>query len=188
MSENRTHIISTHSEPLKALVRITNHVSSNVYDDAILKTIGLNYSSENESISSFEKGVYVLKNHLAQKQINTSPLWMFDGSGLAITDKVSAQFLCDLLTYMGTRSSVSNAFIESIQKVGAEGTVKNTLQGSKLDGKARLKSGTMSRVRCYAGYVEKDNTRYAVALLVNNFSCKQSQMKIEIEQLLLSLF
>jgi len=45
----------------------------------------------------------------------------------------------------------------------------------------------MSRVRSYAGYLSKDNKIYAVALIVNNFSCTQTQIKKDIEQLLLSL-
>jgi D-alanyl-D-alanine carboxypeptidase/D-alanyl-D-alanine-endopeptidase (penicillin-binding protein 4) len=46
----------------------------------------------------------------------------------------------------------------------------------------------VSRVRSYAGYVTKDGKTYSIAVMVNNFSCKQSQIKTDIEQLLLALF
>ena len=183
----RKMISTTYSPPLKDMARITNHDSNNLYADAFLKTIGLKYRT-GEVISSFGKGVYVLNKHWEEKGLKTSSLWMFDGSGLAPTDKITADFLCELLSYMATKSKSSKVFTESLPRAGMEGTVANILKGSALQGKARLKSGSMSRVRSYTGYVTKDNKRYAVAIIVNNFSCNQAQMKTDIEQLLLSLF
>ncbi len=185
--QERKILTTTYSLPLKDLVRITNHVSNNLYADAFLKTIGLKYKSD-EIISSFDKGIKILNKHWEDKGIKTSSLWMFDGSGLAPTDKITAGFLCELLSYMATKSSASKTFTESLPRVGMEGTVANTLKGSALQGNTRLKSGSMSRVRSYAGYVTKDNKQYAVTIIVNNFSCTQSQMKKDMEQLLLSLF
>ncbi|MDR1098150.1 MAG: D-alanyl-D-alanine carboxypeptidase/D-alanyl-D-alanine-endopeptidase [Tannerella sp.] len=185
--KDRKMIIATYSPPLKELVRITNHVSNNLYADALLKTVGLKYKQD-ELLSSFDRGVKSVSEHWEGKGLKTSSLCMFDGSGLALTDKITARFLCDLLSYMATQSGVSKTFVESLPRAGMEGTVKNTLGGSSLQGKARLKSGSMSRVRSYAGYVTAENKQYAVAILINNFSCKQSRIKIDIEQLLLSLF
>ncbi len=185
--KERKILTTTYSLPLKDLIGITNHVSSNLYADALLKTIGLRYRTE-AAVSSFSKGVVVLNNYWKKKGIETAPLWMFDGSGLAPTNKVTAKFLCEILSYMATQSKYSKTFIESIPKAGVEGTVQNTLRGSFLHGKARLKSGSMSRVRSYAGYITKENKQYVMAVLVNNFSCKQSRIKTDIEQLILSLF
>lgn len=185
--QERKIIMTTYSPPLKDIVRITNHVSNNLYADALLKTIGLRYKSD-EIVSSFERGIRILHKHWKEKGIDTSSLWMFDGSGLAPTDKVTANFLCEFLSYMATKSTVSKTFIKSLPLAGMEGTVKNTLKGSALQGKIRLKSGSMSRVRSYTGYITKNNTLYAIAIIVNNFSCKQSQIKTDMEQLLLCLF
>jgi D-alanyl-D-alanine carboxypeptidase/D-alanyl-D-alanine-endopeptidase (penicillin-binding protein 4) len=185
--EKRKIITTTYSPPLKDIVRITNHVSNNLYADALLKTIGLKYKSD-ETVSSFEKGIRILHQHWKEKGIDTSSLWMFDGSGLAPADKITANFLCEFLSYMATKSAVSETFIKSIPRAGMEGTVKNMLKETTLQGKIRLKSGSMSRVRSYTGYMTKNNTLYAVAIIVNNFSCKQSQIKTDMEQLLLCLF
>jgi D-alanyl-D-alanine carboxypeptidase/D-alanyl-D-alanine-endopeptidase (penicillin-binding protein 4) len=89
---------------------------------------------------------------------------------------------------MALRSSQKEAYMASLPRAGFEGTVKNFLKGGKLEGKARLKSGSMNQVRSYAGYIEANNRKYAVAIIVNNFQCRQSKMKMEIEQLLLALF
>jgi D-alanyl-D-alanine carboxypeptidase/D-alanyl-D-alanine-endopeptidase (penicillin-binding protein 4) len=185
--KDRKMITATYSPPLKDLVRITNHVSNNLYADALLKTIGLRYESD-DMASSFDKGVKSVYKHWEDNGIETSSLWMFDGSGLAVADKTTARFLCDLLSYMATRSGASKTFVESIPRAGMEGTVKNILRGTSLQGGTRLKSGSMSRVRSYAGYITKENKQYAAAILINNFSCEQSRIKADIEQLLLSLF
>ena len=47
----------------------------------------------------------------------------------------------------------------------------------------------MSRVLCYAGYVDdSDDVRYAVAVMVNNYTGKTLAMRQAIEDLLLELF
>ena len=187
MNHDRKIIAITYSPAMRELIRITNHVSHNLYADALLKTIGLKHPAD-EVTSSFEKGFRILKQHWKEKGLNTSSLWMFDGCGLAATDKLTASFVCDLLSYMYTQSSVSKSFIKSLPRAGMEGTVANTLRGSQLQEVARLKSGSMSRVRSYAGYVTKDNKAYAVVILINNFSCTQAQLKMDIERLLLAFF
>ena len=183
----RKILTTTYSLPLKNIARTTNHVSSNLYSDAILKTLGLKHRSD-EVVSSFGKGIRTINNHWKDKGLKTSSLWMFDGSGLALTNKITAGFLCDLLSYMATESNVSKTFIESLPRAGMDGSVANFLKGSKLQGISRFKSGSMSRVRSYAGYVTKENKRYAVVIIVNNFSCNQIQMRSDIEKLLLNLF
>jgi len=185
--QNRKLLTTTYSKPLKELIKITNRVSSNLYADAFLKTTGLKYKTD-EVVSSFDKGVRMVQKHWKEKGIDVSSLRMYDGSGLASTSRLTAKILCDILSYMEAKSSYSIAFVESIPKAGIEGTVRNTLKDSKLQGITRLKSGSMSRVRSYAGYVTKDNKKYTVAIVVNNFYCNQSQIKKDIEQLLLALF
>lgn len=187
-TNQRKNIITTYSPPLKEIVKITNFVSHNMYADALIKTLGLNYNlNTKENFSSFEKGAIIIKNHLEKNGMNTNSLWMYDGSGLAITNKVTANFLCNLYIYMN-KSIVSDAFIKSIPQPGIEGTVRNMLKGSSLQGKIHLKSGSMSRVSCYGGYIAKDGKEYAVSLLINNFSGKNSQMRHATEELFLSLF
>ncbi|MDR2917934.1 MAG: D-alanyl-D-alanine carboxypeptidase/D-alanyl-D-alanine-endopeptidase [Tannerella sp.] len=181
-------IITTYSPPLKEIVKITNFVSHNMYADALLKTLGLRLKTgPKENLSSFEKGAVVIKNHLEKNGINTSSLWIYDGSGLAITNKVTASLLCNIYIYMD-KSVVSEAFIKSIPQPGIEGTVRNMFKGTKLQGKSHLKSGSMSRVSCYGGYIIKDGKQYAVSLLINNFSGKNNQMRHATEELFLSLF
>ena len=187
--EERKEIVTTYSPTLREIASICNHVSHNLYADAMVKTVGLQYKQRrNEMISSFGRGVQVVKEYWEKKGLDVFPLRMNDGSGLAPADKVSAGFMGELLVYMATESAVSDAFIASLPQAGIEGSVRNFLKGSKLQGKAHLKSGGITGVRSYAGYITKDGKTYAVAVFSNNYSCPMSRMTRALEKLLLQLF
>ena len=185
----RKEIVTTYSPTLREIASVCNHVSHNLYADALVKTVGLQYKPRrNEMMSSFGRGVQVVKEYWEKKGLDVFPLRMNDGSGLAPADKVSAGFMGELLVYMATESAVSDAFIASLPQAGIEGSVRNFLKGSKLQGKARLKSGGITGVRSYAGYITKDGKTYAVAVFSNNYSCPMSRMTRALAKLLLQLF
>ena len=187
--KERKEIVTTYSPTLREIASVCNHVSHNLYADALVKTIGLQYKPrKNEVISSFGRGVQVVKEYWEKKGLDVFSLRMNDGSGLAPADKVSAGFMGELLAYMATESAVSEAFIASLPQAGIEGSVRNFLKGSKLQGKARLKSGGITGVRSYAGYITEDGKTYAVAIFSNNYSCPMNRMTGALEKLLLQLF
>lgn len=185
----RVALDTVYSPELKEVVRITNHVSQNLYADVLFKTLGNLYQSRpGEVLSSFGKGTAAVTSFWNDRGVDASSLVMFDGSGLSVTNKVTARFLTDLLVYMHKEALSSNMFYVSLPLVGEEGSVRNFLKGSSLQGKARLKSGSMSRVKSYAGYIDRKGKRYAIALFVNNYSCNGRDMNRGIEQMLLALF
>lgn len=185
----RQTLLTTYSPPLEEIVKITNHVSHNLYADALLKTLGLTYpAGHEETLSSFERGVRVVRAYWKEKGLDVSSLCMYDGSGLALADKLTTHFLAELFTYMARQSPEAPRFIASLPLAGQEGSVVNFLRGSDLQGKTRLKSGSMSRVKGYAGYIEKGGKSYAVVLFVNNYGLEGRQMNKAIENLLLTLF
>lgn len=185
----REVVVTTYSPTLQEIVRITNERSHNLYADALLKTLGLRYQPRKaEILSSFGKGVKVMQAHWKEKGLDVSSLNINDGSGLAVTNKITASFLCEMLTYMATESVVSDTYISSFPQAGSEGSVRNFLRGSNLQGYARLKSGGMSRVRCYAGYITKDSRRYAVAVFANNYNCEGREIIKALERLLTASF
>jgi D-alanyl-D-alanine carboxypeptidase/D-alanyl-D-alanine-endopeptidase (penicillin-binding protein 4) len=187
-SSERKTLVTTYSPPLEEIVRIINFISYNMYADALVKTLGLRYRpQEGETVSSFERGTKTVVDHWTKKGLNTRSLCLYDGSGLASTNKVTTSFLCDMYIYMSQKSDVFVPFFNSLPRAGADGTVRSFLKSSNLEGN-RLKSGSMSNVQCYGGYINKDGRQYAVALLINNFSGKNREIRMAIETLFLSLF
>ena len=117
--------------------------------------------------------------------MDVSEITIYDGSGLAPANKVTAHFITNVLTYMATKSTHVQVFRNSLPQAGLEGSVRNFLKDTSLSGKAWLKSGSMSGVRCYAGYIQKNGKWYSVVLLANNFSGSTWTINRCLEKLLL---
>ncbi|MDR1780327.1 MAG: D-alanyl-D-alanine carboxypeptidase/D-alanyl-D-alanine-endopeptidase [Tannerella sp.] len=184
----RTTLTTTTSPPLSDIIRVVNNVSHNMFADALIKTLGLRYSPKPEEvISSFERGVKVVAEFWQGRGVDVSLLTLYDGSGLAASDKATANFLCDMHIYMAKESKNSATYLNSLPRAGYDGTVRTFLMRTKLAG-SRLKSGSMTGVQCYAGYIETNGKQYAIALMINNFSGKNRSIRVAIEEMLLSLF
>lgn len=187
LSQKRQHIITTYSPTLSEIIKVTNYFSCNLYADALLKTIGTLYLKKDDSLTSFEKGTKVLKGYWEERGINC-PLILYDGSGLASTNRITAKFVSEVLHFMATKSKNSQSFMNSLPTAGVNGTVKSFLHGTCLQGSAKLKSGSMDNVRCYAGYISKDDKKYAVVFFANNYHCETRKINKTIEKILLNLF
>ena len=174
-TDARTTLITTYSPTLARIVRQTNYKSINLFADALLKTIGLRYEGRDSlSLSSFGRGIRVLKAFWRAKGLDVEGLHLYDGSGLSPTDRTTARFIVSLLAYMATESPERESFRQSLPQAGAEGSVRNFLKNTSLEGKARLKSGSMSRTRGYAGFVERGGKHYALAIFLNNYDANVS--------------
>ncbi len=49
-----------------------------------------------------------------------------------------------------------------------------------------MKSGTLERVKGYAGYFEKNMKKYAFSILINNYEGSHSDIRKEIESLMIA--
>ena len=109
---------------------------------------------------------------------------MKDGCGLSKENAISATHFCDLLAYMHHSKSFPD-FKSTLPLAGISGTIKNLCKGQAGEGRIFAKSGTISKVKSYAGYVvSKSGKNLAFAITVNNFSGTNSQIITEIEKVL----
>ena len=88
---------------------------------------------------------------------------------------------------MYNHSKYIDTFISSLPEAG-EGTLsgfdKKLFPGETI----HAKSGSMTRVRCYAGYLKTDNgSNLAFSIMFNNFDTTQSETIKGIENLLFKL-
>lgn len=171
------------SPPLGEIIRETNIHSNNHFAEHIFRYLSL----KNSSIASSNEAVRVIRSFWKSKGLPIDQLFMYDGCGLAPMDAVSAQFLVDLLTYMKTESINKDAFFNSLPVSGENGTLSSFLKNTPLQGKVHAKSGTISRVKSYAGYINTPNKNYVFALLVNNADGNSKAVTRKIEDILLQL-
>lgn len=182
------NIFYTHHSPvLKEIIKEVNFRSNNHYSEHLIRTLGRQKNSDIYS-SALDEGLSKVKDYWKLKGLKTDALFMYDGCGLAPSNAVSADFVCDLLVYMQTKSNNSDAFLSSLPQAGKEGTVRNFMRNSGLPGKVYAKSGSIVNVRCYAGYYIAGEKKYAFCILVNNYNGPHSQVVKAIEKLLSGVF
>lgn len=176
---NQRNLIYTHVSP--SLTEILNQMlihSHNLYAEGMLRTLAPDASRK-----------AAIKNELSiwnKRGINTGYMRICDGSGLSRADRLRSIFIADVLEWMA-KSPYSTSFAALFPSVGVEGTVKNFLKGSPLQGKLVLKTGSMSGVQCYAGYKidEQGEPTHVVIVLVNGFYCDRATLRSKIELFLI---
>lgn len=179
------NIFYTHYSPLlKDIVRDVNVRSNNHYAEHLIRTIG-RFVDRDIYSSPLQAGIKEVLRLWSSRGIDTKGLFMYDGCGLAPSNGVSPEILCDLLLYMQGKSDNSESFLDSFAKAGVDGTVKSLLRGTRLAGKLYVKSGTIVNVRCYSGYYIDGSRKYAFAIMVNNYNSPLASVVKDIERLLL---
>ena len=163
------------SVDLASIIKTINVQSHNLYAEHLYKKLTL---MDWVDIPEFWR----------MKGLDSDALIMYDGSGISPQNAVSAGFLVDVLVYMDKQSANASAFYQSLPVAGKSGTVVSLLRNTPLSGKARLKSGAITNVQSFSGYVENNGKRYAVSLIINNFTGKRSDLRREIERLFTGLF
>lgn len=184
------HTLAAVASPsLAEIIRVTNHVSHNLYADALLKAIAIHAPGERLPYESdYACGIRKVRSFWRTKGIDVTNLYMYDGSGLAPTSKTTSSIIATLLVYMHRDSPNSQTFFRSLPRAGRDGSVRNFLKGTALEGSARLKSGSMSRVKAYAGYIRQGEKTFAVAFFFNYYHGDGSAMTRKIASLLQTLF
>jgi D-alanyl-D-alanine carboxypeptidase/D-alanyl-D-alanine-endopeptidase (penicillin-binding protein 4) len=162
-------VAKTHSPKLADIVRVTNHESVNLYAEHLLKYLAYLMYGEGTT----KKGVEVVADYWKKKGISMDGFFMADGSGLSHFNAMTAKQMVEILHHMKTKSPVGDAFFNSIPYV-PNGTLyffnPMNFPGESL----RAKSGSMTRVRCYAGQLQtRSNKTVLFAIMMNNFSCSQ---------------
>lgn len=163
------------------MLRVMMFKSDNMMAEATLRALAPG-QSRGEAI---KKEFAFWKN----KGVATDFIKIADGSGLARVDRVTPKFMIQVLTNMA-KSAHADTYVGLFPRAGRDGTVKNFLKNTALDGKIVLKSGSMNGVHCYAGYKIGDNGKptHAVVVIVNNFFCSRDALRREIQRFLLAVF
>lgn len=172
-----------YSVPLASLITETNQKSNNLYAEQIFKSLSINSGQPAGNNSSLN----IIRNYWKSKGLDIEQLAQADGSGLSPLNAVSASFMTGLLVYMYNKSPYKNEFINSLSVSGKSGTLSGMFVNTPLEGKVFGKSGTISKVRCYTGYIFTENKKLAFTCMVNNYRGKSADMAKRIEDLLLKI-
>lgn len=178
-----TLLIEYTGKSVKDIAFWTNMKSINVFAETLNAWLGYEKLGEGTT----ENGVKVMEDHWASR-INTIGLNLTDGSGLSRSNSVSAKNYCELLKYMYL-SKNRDVFKSTLPVAGVSGTLSTFCKGQCAEGKIYAKSGTMRRIKSYAGYVDTGSgKKIAFALIVNNYSCSNTAIMKKMETIMNALY
>lgn len=182
-AERHVQVYVHTSPPLKDIITEINVHSNNHYAEHVFRYLSL----KNSLVANTSSSIDVIKSFWKQKGLPVDQLFMCDGSGLSPSNGVSAQFFVELLQYMKTKSSNGFILYQSLPVAGENGTLSSLLKGTTLQGKVHAKSGTISRVKSYAGFIELNNKSYVFAIIINNGNGTSKAVTKKIEDFLLQV-
>jgi D-alanyl-D-alanine carboxypeptidase/D-alanyl-D-alanine-endopeptidase (penicillin-binding protein 4) len=184
IKKRKKHIITTTRSPrLTAIMNLTNTYSINLYAEHLMNQIGVFKYRSGDTGSGSQATTLFWKN----SGLDINGMYINDGSGLSRFNAITAKQLVGILKHMN-ESKNRKLFINSLPIAGKSGTLRNVGKGTAASGRVKAKSGYMTRVRSYAGYVTTKNKRnIAFALIVNNFNCTPFQMKKKMEKIMIKL-
>lgn len=112
-----------------------------------------------------------------------------DGSGLSRNDRLSPLFLTELYRHI-LNTSVASEYVALFPKAGIEGTMKNFLKDTPLQGRVVMKTGSMRGIQCFGGYLLDDGgiPTHTIVVLVNDFTADRARVKAGIASLLIDKF
>jgi serine-type D-Ala-D-Ala carboxypeptidase/endopeptidase (penicillin-binding protein 4) len=157
-----TPLLMLTSPPLSSIIRLTNQQSLNLYAEAL--TMKMDKAEKGKSI---EGGVQAVEAFLKSKRLEAKGIRIADGSGLSPTNRFTCQTMVDMLGVMYL-SPNKDTYLNSLSVAGQSGTLANSF--TSLSGKIKGKSGTMSGVRNYAGYLTNNQGEtIAFCLMMNDY-------------------
>ncbi|NNE91567.1 MAG: D-alanyl-D-alanine carboxypeptidase/D-alanyl-D-alanine-endopeptidase [Verrucomicrobiales bacterium] len=172
----RNSVFEQDSDPLSALLVLTNHKSNNLRAECIHRMVGL----EKRKRGTFEDAARATTDLWKAKGIDMTGFYMADGSGLSRSNTVTPRQLA-LIHYYAGKSEHFDTYYKSLPIAGKSGTLRSIGRGSQAEGRVRAKSGTLDRIRNYSGYVTAHSgKKYAFAIFINNYTSDLGSVKSKI--------
>jgi D-alanyl-D-alanine carboxypeptidase/D-alanyl-D-alanine-endopeptidase (penicillin-binding protein 4) len=76
------------------------------------------------------------------------------------------------------------AFLNTLPIAGKSGTIASLCKNQPGEGRIYAKSGTISKIKSYAGYVfSSSGKKIAFAITVNNYNCTNMELRKQLEEI-----
>jgi D-alanyl-D-alanine carboxypeptidase/D-alanyl-D-alanine-endopeptidase (penicillin-binding protein 4) len=161
------------SPPMREVVALINKPSDNLLTEITLKSLGKEVRGEGTTAA----GVQVLREFLQSAGLEMGAVHIVDGSGLSRINGVSPENFVRLLEYMH-RSPHAEAFRDSLPVYGVDGTLRNRLRGTPVQGNGYAKTGSLNRVSSLSGYLRTKSGRWlAFSIIMNAYNAAGSDAR-----------
>ena len=148
------------SPPLATIVRRMDLESDNFTAEMLLKELG----AVEASVGTSAAGAAVVRRLLADAGVPLAGVRILDGSGLAYTDRLTANALVALLETMWTDATLRPFVVAALPVAGISGTLEDRMRRAPARGAVVAKTGTTSIASALSGFVRD---RFVFAVLEN---------------------
>ena len=113
---------------------------------------------------------------------------MKDGSGLSRINTMTPNLQANLLQKIVKDSLIYRVFSSSLPIAGKQGSISNIGKGKFIENNMRAKTGYITRVRAYCGYVTtRSGKALSFSVIINNYTCSPKEAKVKMESFLNAL-
>ncbi len=172
-----TVLLAHVSEPLSEVITTCLKVSSNLYAETLLKTLGRVVANQGTAAAGLE----VVRDTLRQWQMPVDPLVMRDGSGLSRYNYVNADLLVAVHAHMANDPKHADTWNQALPISGRDGTIRSRMK--TIEGRVHAKTGSIANVRALSGYVTTETgERLVFAVLGNHFEAPAEDVTAAIDR------
>ncbi len=157
-------VYSQDSLSLAEIIRLVNKYSSNVMARQLLLTLAAEKAGRPGTTSGGRK---VITEFLASQGLTVPDLVLENGSGLSREERISAAGLSDVLL-AAWRSQYMPEFAASLPLSATDGTLRRRFRAPEMQGRLRMKTGSLEGVSALAGYVNAASGRTFVTVVIVN--------------------
>jgi D-alanyl-D-alanine carboxypeptidase/D-alanyl-D-alanine-endopeptidase (penicillin-binding protein 4) len=162
--DNAKLLYSQDSLSLAEIIRLINKFSSNTMARQLLLTLGAERTGRPGTVDGGRKAV---TEFLAAQGISIPQLVLENGSGLSREERITAAGLADVLL-AAWHSQYMPEFAASLPLSATDGTLRKRFRSPEMQGRLRMKTGTLEGVSALAGYVNAASGRTFVTVIIVN--------------------
>jgi D-alanyl-D-alanine carboxypeptidase/D-alanyl-D-alanine-endopeptidase (penicillin-binding protein 4) len=161
-------LVSYTSPPLAEIGKVLLKVSQNLYADTLLKAMGRPAVGGPATARDGRKAV---QDVLQGWGIAPDRYIQADGSGLSRYNYLNADVLVAVLTRMFRDERHRVPFTDALPVAGVDGTLAGRMKGTKAQGNARAKTGSIANTRSLSGFVTSaDGEPLVFSMIAGNFN------------------
>lgn len=183
---NKNNLIYTQYSPkLEEIIAYTNKYSVNLFAEHLKIEAEKKLRGKNKEIK--EDSVETMKGYWSNR-LSARGLYIYDGSGLSRYDGVTPDTLVEVLKYMN-KSENFFSFYNSLAEPGRSGTFKKFQEQTVLVDNLHGKSGTLTGVKSYGGYMYNvDGDLLAFSMIINHHGMNGTGISKKLEEIMESIY
>lgn len=172
------------SAPVMEILQRGLKQSQNLYLQNLLKIAGVKAQARAEQtgdtpagfLSSEGWGARALKEHLERIGIPPGMVRLEEGTGLSRKDLSTPNAMVSLLSYLANQPYATK-LQDALPVAGVDGTLQWRMRDMAASDNVHAKTGSMTNVRCLAGYVTTAaGERLAFSIMLNNFAHTEGEV------------